>query len=215
MTKRFCLYPLAFAACVAVSLSVRAGDRDACNSSDDEVMIPGCTRVIDAGKESVKIIAKAHYNRGNAFARRGAYESAIADYDKAISFDPKDASAYLMRGKAYYKKSLIRVNADYDKAQHAQAIKDFNRALLINPKEFDAFFNRGNVYVLIGDYERAIADFGKYIARKPSDFTGYFRRGFAHEMLGNKRKAVADYRKVLSLQPGHQRATDGLQRLGE
>jgi len=35
----------------------------------------------------------AYLNRGNAHAKQGDYEKAIADYDRAIQIDPQDAMA--------------------------------------------------------------------------------------------------------------------------
>ena len=50
--------------------------------------------------------------------KKGDYDRAIADYNKALELDPKDATAYNNRGYAY------RQKGDYDKA-----IADYDKAL--------------------------------------------------------------------------------------
>ena len=64
----------------------------------------------------------AYYNRGFAYEKKGEYDRAIVDYDKAIAINPKFAAAYNNRGNAYYKKG--------DKEQ---AIVDFRKTLDIDP----------------------------------------------------------------------------------
>ena len=71
-------------------------------------------------------------NRGLAYADKEDYDRAIADYDKALELDPKDATAYNNRGFTYDKKG------DYDKA-----IADYNKALELDPKDATAYNNRG------------------------------------------------------------------------
>jgi lipoprotein NlpI len=44
---------------------------------------------------------RAYEYRGNALARKGDYERAIADITKAIEIDPEFSYAYGNRGSAY------------------------------------------------------------------------------------------------------------------
>lgn len=205
MRRLYWLFPLAIAACAVFALAARAGDREDCNSSNDEVKILGCSAVIEAGEDSVKDTAKAHYNRGNAYKRKGERALAIADYSKAISLNPKFAEAYHMRGNVYS-----------DRGDYARAIPDYEKTIALRPKKAAAsYYNRGNVYFNQGKYEFAIADYGKAIALMPKDADAYCNRGVAYEELGNNQKAAADYRKALALRPGHELAAKGLNRVGE
>ena len=54
--------------------------------------------------------------------KKGQYDRAIADYDKAIKLNPRDANAYNNRGFAYGKKG-----------QRDKAISDYRKALQIDP----------------------------------------------------------------------------------
>ena len=83
----------------------------------------------------------------NSNVKEGDYDSAIADYTKAIEIDPKDA-------KAYYNRGLIFNNI----GEYYQAIADFTKAIEINPKYADAYNSRGAAYAVKGEYERAWED---------------------------------------------------------
>jgi tetratricopeptide (TPR) repeat protein len=63
------------------------------------------------------MIASAYDRLGNASADKGDFDSAIADYTKAIALNPKLAAAYDRRGFAYYKLARYEAAlADYDAA---------------------------------------------------------------------------------------------------
>ena len=68
-------------------------------------------------------LALAYDNRGNAYARKGDLDRALADYDEAIRLDPKLALAYYNRGNAYAKMG------DPDRA-----LADYNEAIRLDPK---------------------------------------------------------------------------------
>ena len=53
---------------------------------------------------STKPLANAYYIRGLIYDHElGQYQTAIADYDKAIQLDPENAEVYQKRGYAYNK----------------------------------------------------------------------------------------------------------------
>ena len=61
----------------------------------------------------------AYFNRGSAWANKGEFDRAIADYDQAIQLDPKNTKAYYFRGMVWEKKrSLQAALADFK--MHAQ-----------------------------------------------------------------------------------------------
>ena len=103
-----------------------------CNGSDrssPERQIAGCTALIDVPHETTRLLAIAHNNRGNAFAEKGDYDYAIADYDAAIKLNPTYARPFNNRGLAYQKKG------DYDRA-----ITEYNRVLALD-KPSDSVLN--------------------------------------------------------------------------
>ena len=61
--------------------------------------------------------AEAFGNRGNVYRKKGQIDRAIADYGKAIHFDPGNAQVFADRGLAYEKRGAP-----------SQALQDFEKA---------------------------------------------------------------------------------------
>ena len=72
--------------------------------------------------------------RGHVKSKLGDYQGAIADYNKAIELDPKDATTYKLRG---HEKSKL---GDYQ-----GEIADYNKAIELDPKDAEAYKLRGLV----------------------------------------------------------------------
>jgi tetratricopeptide (TPR) repeat protein len=85
-----------------------------------------------------------------ASAKKGQPDLAIADFNKALEIDPKDAHAYSIRGSVYT-----------EKGQYDQAISDLNKALEISPNFGMAYYQRGRVYYLKGEYNKSWSDIKK------------------------------------------------------
>ena len=98
--------------------------------------------------ETIKLkpdFAEAYSNRGLAYDRKGEYDQAIADFNKAIELEPGYAKAYNNRGLAYGRKG------EYD-----QTIADFDKAIELEPDYAEAYNNRGNAHARRGKYDLAI-----------------------------------------------------------
>jgi tetratricopeptide (TPR) repeat protein len=92
--------------------------------------------------------AEAHSNRGLAYASKGEYDNAIAEYTEAIRIDPQDAEAYHSRGLVYRKKG-----------ENEKAIADYSAAIRLNPENLHSYFARGVAYTEKHEYGPAIADY--------------------------------------------------------
>jgi tetratricopeptide (TPR) repeat protein len=87
--------------------------------------------------------------------RRGAYESAAAEWTRIISPEPTDtggevidlASVYYNRGLTY--KKLLKWK---------EASDDFSMALGLNPNDAEAFYQRAGCYEKLGLSDKASAD---------------------------------------------------------
>ena len=78
----------------------------------------------------------------------GQYESAIEDYENAISLNPNYANAYNNRGN-------VRLMLN----QYAAAIMDFDKSINLNSDYAEAYANRGAAKVGLDDIKGAKVDF--------------------------------------------------------
>ena len=168
---------------------------------------------------------KAYLNRGLAKSNLGEYESAIADYNKAIRINPSYFDAYLNRGNAKsHLGDKVGAISDYEKAininpiyaaasvyfdsgnvknnlgDYKGAIADYNHAIKIYPDDNFFYNNRGNVKNNIGDYEGGIADCDKSIELNAVNPYSYFNRGYAKNELGDYEGAIADFDEAMGFQ---------------
>ena len=168
----------------------------------------------------------AYTNRGIAYCDKGAYDLAIADFNKALEIKPKYAKAWYNRGNAYAsgKSAFDLAIADYttvldinpqlvdayhnrgniykNKGEYALAISDYTKAIEINPRFAEAYNNRGNTYRSRGKLDLAIADFNKALEINPEIAETYNNRGNAYRDNGQFDLAISDYDKALELNPG-------------
>ncbi|MBN2440083.1 MAG: tetratricopeptide repeat protein [Spirochaetales bacterium] len=140
-------------------------------------------------------------NRGNAYSKKGEYEKAIIDYNKAIGLDPDNSKCYCNRGLSYaYKR------------EYENAITDFTKAIELNPKYASAYNNRGLIYFYKSDYDRAMSDYEKCLSLDPNYIFAYYNRGIILEKKDEYDEAIQDYTIVLDLDPMY---IDAYKRRGE
>jgi len=139
--------------------------------------------------------AKKYVKEGLERFGRNDILGAIAEFDRAISVDPKYGEAYFNRGKAR------RAAGDLD-----GAIEDYEMTAGLAPdlaaNNHDitqAFLNRGYIRSNRMDIEGALADFDHAIKYDPNDADAYFKRGRAFLIIGNAKFAIADFDKSISL----------------
>jgi tetratricopeptide (TPR) repeat protein len=107
-------------------------------------------------KEKIERLTSAHFSRGLAYAKKGLYNEAIKDYNKAIEigFDDrtKYAAAYNNRGYIYF-----------DLQKYNEAIKEFNKAIELDNKNKDAYCGLAITYYRLGDKQKAKENYKKAI----------------------------------------------------
>lgn len=90
----------------------------------------------------------AGYNRrGNQYGRNGAYESAIADYTRALELDESFAEAWFNRGVSYYELGM-----------YPESIADLTQAIARNPAEDNYYGRRALAYLFNDQPDLAQAD---------------------------------------------------------
>ncbi|MEH2205971.1 MAG: tetratricopeptide repeat protein [Nostoc sp.] len=122
--------------------------------------------------------------------RRGDYQEAIKNFNRAIELKKDLAVAYSDRCLAYLQLQ------DYH-----QAIADCTQAINFAPDNFEAYLNRGVAHYRQGDYSAAIVDHNRAIALKPYNFRAYYNRGLARAGDGKDSEAIFDFNLALTQIP--------------
>ena len=197
---------------VLLSISMPAASqvmRGNCGNPDPDISIPACTRRIESdtadlqsGRGNMQAVgaqlATDYDSRGVAYAGRGLYDQAIADFNQAISFSSSPfAMAYFNRGSAYSNQNL-----------DDQAIADYTKAISLSPKgakqDFnlaDAYDYRGNVYDRKGLHDQAIADYTMAVSLNSRLEDAYQNRGNDYSRKALYDLAIADFGNAISLDP--------------
>jgi len=155
--------------------------------------------------------AIAYYNRGNAASRQGDYNSAVGEYEQAISERPKYAEAYNNMAFALHQNGDLNaaisgyrrasaLNPEFALAHYNlgnvlrekegpdAAIPEYQKALVLNPKLFQAHNNLGAVLAERGELGEAIAEFQKSLVLNPECAPANFNLGAALEAKGDRRR---------------------------
>ena len=165
---------------------------EAQTSGDYGLAIDLYTECIGLGTVPQVDLALTYYGRGTAYYHSGAYDLAIADYDRALRIDPQRADALVNRGVAYR-----------DKGDYERAIEDYDRAIWLKPGSTEAFYNRGLASKSTDDYEQAIKDYDAALGLDPGFAYAFRNRAVAHRDSGAHDRAIADYDQVIRLMPDY------------
>ena len=166
------------------------------------------------------------FEKGNDFANRRAFDSAIEAYTKAITLDPRYARAYNNRGTVYADKGQYETAVtDYDRAialdaasafaynnrgiayaetgRFEQALGDFDMAVRLDPRDAQTYYNRGSAYFNMGRIDLALADFDRAVGLDARRSEFFVNRGLAHAARGDAVRALADYERAIGLDAGN------------
>jgi tetratricopeptide (TPR) repeat protein len=127
--------------------------------------------------------------------KQGNFDQALADFNLAIKFDPKYATAYNGRALVYK-----------NQGKFDQALADLNEVIELDPKEAYAYYFRGDVYKNQGKLDQALADYTKVIELDPREAYAYNNRGDVYKNQGKLDQALADYTKAIELDPKYANA---------
>jgi Tfp pilus assembly protein PilF len=156
-----------------------------------------------ATAEAGEAEARIHTASGQALARSGKTEEALAEYDKAITLDPHYAEALYNRGLLYQ-----------TQRQHQLAIDDFSSANGLTPQRAEPLLARAVSYLAMDKIKEAAADLDEASQADPQNAQIWTTRGTAYERLGDKAKAAASYNRAVAIRPKDEAARSGLARVG-
>lgn len=139
-----------------------------------------------------------HYaNRGLMHYSRYQYESALQDYNQALTLDPELDKAYNNRANLYATKQ-----------DWAAAIADYDTAIDLNPLNVRARLNQAITFREMGEYKEALICLDIAMIFQPKSPALYAERGRAYHLDGDWNCAIADYYRALTL--ASSRATESL-----
>ena len=142
--------------------------------------------------------------RGIGLHRFGKVDQALADFDRALSFNPDLVAALNNRGSAYLGLGFPE-----------QARADFTLAIEMDPHFWEAFYGRGSAYFHLKQYRHAIRDFDRVIALNLKQYNqavldidrvialnegladAYYGRGCTYQQLGQERRAIQEYTRAI------------------
>lgn len=176
---------------------------DICRDSSKIAAITACTDLINSTPSLAPAqLAEAYYDRGSTYFRSGNPMTALADFDRALTLDPSNVSARVLRGAARAQ------TGDLD-----AAIADFDAALVIKPDDPLVLVDRARTFAAKGDLGNATADIGEAIKIDPMFAFAIAVRGALYEVQGNALAALADFNAALAIDPSLGIAQQGRARL--
>ena len=130
-----------------------------------------------------------YFRLGQTALSSKRYYAAIRFYSFALQQDPKNAIAYLGKGKSHF------YCKDYQKA-----LSCFQQALQIK-KSSELLYHRGCTYQAMKQYEKAISDFQHAIKLDIRNTGAYKELAITYAKQGNYQKAVDAYTQGLVIFP--------------
>jgi len=200
--KRITHRTLSIFVILAISVLLNAGsslaqsrrDWSQCAGRKDpivDVVIEGCTAVIQSNQDPPQKLATAFDNRGVAYRLKGEYDHALQDYEQAIRLNPDNANAYNNLGVIY------RIKGDYDRA-----IADYDEAIWLKNGDFPAaFYNRALAYADKGEYVHSFADFDVVLRFDAKNALALYARGLTLLKKGDIEAGKADIAAAKAINP--------------
>jgi len=129
---------------------------------------------------------RAHCNLGNVYMENGLIERAYAEYQTALTINPKNASVHSNLGTVYNKKGLT------DKA-----FTEYQQAIELDSDYAQPHNNLGNIYFNRGDIDKARAEYEEAIRIKPNYAHAHNGLGSVYDALGELDHAFEEFKKSL------------------
>jgi Flp pilus assembly protein TadD len=142
---------------------------------------------------------RAQCSLGDALAREGRVQEAIASYRRALELKPNYAEAHNNLGTALAKAASLE-----------EAIGHFEEALRTKPDYPEAHNNLGAALVRLGKVQEAVGHYERVLRLRPDYAEAHNNFGNALGQVGRVREAIAQYEQALRLQPDHAEAANNL-----
>ncbi|MDP2860940.1 MAG: tetratricopeptide repeat protein [bacterium] len=143
-----------------------------------------------------------HNNLGDLYGRRGDLEKSAEEFKKAIELKPNYGDAYHNLANTYQQMGKTDL-----------AIENYEKALLFNPRLWQSRQNLAAIYFSLGDMAKTTKEMEEAVKINPRDVNLLINLGGVYLKTGDKGKAKEIFSRVLAIDPGNERAREGMQGL--
>lgn len=154
-----------------------------------------------------KTSPSSHQNRnnlGDLYARRGEYEKAVEEFNKAIELKPNYGDAYHNVGNVYHQMGKDDL-----------AEESYKKALSFNPRLWQAYQNLAAIYFNQKKMDLALENMEKAVAINTESEDLYLNLGVLYINTGKNEKAKEVIQKALILNPQSEKAKQLLSQIKE
>ena len=132
-------------------------------------------------------------NRGAALHLMGRFEDALASYDAAVKFQPRNAVLLYNRGRTLQ-----------DLGRFEEALASYQQSLALDSNYALALNNAANTLRALKRYPEALAFFDRALALQPGYAEAYYNRGNLQWSVNNNyHAALRDLEQALALDPAY------------
>ncbi len=172
-----------------------------------------------------------HFQRGNLLFNKGRLDEAVAEYKKALQFDPKFTRAHFYLGFVLARQDkLDEAVAEYkmalqfdskflwahfylgvalaEQGKLDEAVGQYKMALQLDSTVTSAHFYLSRALAKQGKLEEAIAEGDKILQLDPTHVGAHFLHGRVLGEQGKLDEAIAEYKKAVALGPKNDEAHD-------
>lgn len=165
----------------------------------------------------------AYYTLGMVYQAHSNPVEALASYEKATLYDPKDPTAYMNLGQGYldikqnaeaaiqYFRKAVELKPDYAEAHwrlglahhhkkdYAEAAREIREALKYDPKGVEAYLSLASVYKDQKKYAEAVQYLKQATGVAPKDFRSHKELAKIYEEQKRNDDAIRSYEEAINL----------------
>ena len=130
-------------------------------------------------EDAADLYADEYFELGVESLKLGAFDATIANYDKAISMNPRHTDAYINKARLLH-----------DKGAYREALACINKVFEIAPTDFKALYNRGKTLYAMNELDLAAADLDRAISIKKDNISAHQLFGDILDQMGNEESAT-------------------------